>query len=119
MSVNKCIFFFKYFNLSLPIYCRYLYSEKIQPIDVESYCDGYSGYHNYWDFYGNFPRFIKRYEEAIYGRNSSHFEHCKYNTRQNVAIVHVQIASSVNDLINKITKTPKATTADILSNIGK
>ena len=73
----------------------------------------------YWDNYGSLPRFIRRYEEAIYGRKSSDYEHCKNNTRQNVAIVNFQIASSANDLINKIVKTPRVTTADILSNIGR
>ena len=35
-----------------------------------------------------------------------------------MAIVHFHIASSANDLINKIVKTPRVTYADILSNIG-
>ena len=42
-----------------------------------------------------------------------------HNTRKNVAIVHFHIDSSSNDLINKIVKTPRVTTADILSNIGQ
>ena len=76
----------------------------------------------FWDYlrtFGNLPRFIRRYEEVIYGRNSSDDEHCIKNHRQNVAIVNIQIATSANDLINKIVKTPRVTTADILSNIGK
>ena len=48
----------------------------------------------------------------------SDFEHCIKNTKLNVAIVNFQIASSANDLINKIMKTPRVTYADILSNIG-
>ena len=36
-----------------------------------------------------------------------------------MAIVHFYIDSSSNDLINKIVKTPRVTTADILSNIGQ
>ena len=72
----------------------------------------------YWKRYGNLPTFIRRFEEAIYRRNSSNYEHCIMNTRQNVAIVNFQIVSSENDLIIKIVKTPRVTTADILSNIG-
>ena len=98
---------------------RYYYSENSQPIDVEGYCvDKNNGYRMYWDHFGSLPTFIRRYEEAIYGRNSSEYEHCIKNTRQNVAIVNFHIASSANDLINKIVKTPRVTTADILSNIG-
>ena len=86
--------------------------------DVEEYCSQDHNYMIYWSWYGNLPNFIRRYEEAVYGRNSSNYEHCIKNTRQNVAIVNFHIASSANDLINKIVKTPRVTTADILSNIG-
>ena len=75
-------------------------------------------YRSYWDEYGSLPKFIRKYEEAIYGRNSSWIEHCIKNTRKNVAIVHFHIAPTANDIINKIVKTPRVTTADILSNIG-
>ena len=97
---------------------RYSYSENSRPIDVESYCDDNALLYNYYYNYGNLPFFIRRYEEAIYGRNSSGYEHCIKNTRQYVAIVHFHIAPTANDLINKIVKTPRVTTADILSNIG-
>ena len=98
---------------------RYSYSENSRPINVEVVCaDMISNYRFYWYNSGNLPRFIRRYEEAIYGRNSSDYEHCMKNTRQYVAIVHFHIAASANDLINKIVKTPRVTTADILSNIG-
>ena len=75
-------------------------------------------YYNYWKYIGNLPGLIRRYEEAVNGRNSSDLEHCRHNTRKNMAIIHIQIASSANDLINKITKSPSVTTADILSCIG-
>ena len=108
--------------MNLYFMIRYSYSENSRPIDVEGYCDqdGNYGwnYRRYWNFFGNLPNFIRKYEEAIYGRNSSDSEHCIKNTRQNVAIVHFLIAPSANDLINKIVKTPRVTTADILSNIG-
>ena len=98
---------------------RYSYSENSRPINVEVYCaDMISFYKLYWYQHGNLPRFIRRYEEAIFGRNSSDYEHCIKNTRQYVAIVHFLIVASANDLINKIVKTPRVTTADILSNIG-
>ena len=99
---------------------RYSYSKYSKPIDAEKYCkDEYgNSYPMYWRNFGSLPRFIRRYEEVIYGRNSSDYEHCIKNTRQNVAIVNIQIATSANDLINKIVKTPRVTTADILSNIG-
>ena len=99
---------------------RYSYGENTQPIDVEGYCEGWksTSYNYYWFFYGNLPEFIRKYEEAIHGRNSSWYEHCIRNTKQNVAIVHVHIQPTANDLINKIVKTPRVTTADILSNIG-
>ena len=96
---------------------RYSYSENYQRIDAEEYCSQLF-YSTYWERYGNLPTLIRRFEEAIYGKNSSNYEHCIKNTRQNVAIVNFQIASSENDLINKIVKTPRVTTADILSNIG-
>ena len=101
---------------------RYTYSENSRPIDVEAYCvdNEYSYYKFYWTHYGILPYFIRRYEEAIYGRNSSDYDqHCINNTKQYVAIVHFHIAPSANDLINKIVKTPRVTTADILSNIGR
>ena len=97
---------------------RYSYSKDSQPIDAEKYCSQILDYRLYWDRYGSLPKFIRRYEEAIYGRNSSGYEHCIKNTRQYVAIVHFHIAPTANDLINKIVKTPRVTTADILSNIG-
>ena len=99
---------------------RYSYSKDSQPIDAEGYCQmkQHAHYWNYWSYYGSLPKFIRRYEEGIYGRDASNFEHCIKNTRQNVAIVHFYIASSANDLINKIVKTPRVTNADILSNIG-
>ena len=100
---------------------RYSYSKDSQPIDAEVHCSiylGYNPYSYYWEKYGSLPLFIRRFEEVIYGRDSSFYEHCVKNTRQNVAIVHFHIASSENDLINKIVKTPRVTTADILSNIG-
>ena len=104
---------------------RYTYSENSRPIDLERYCDWSSStddtslfYSRYWDSFGNLPNFIRNYEEAIYGRSSDKKQHCINNTRQNVAIVHFHIASSANDLINKIVKTPRVTYADILSNIG-
>ena len=75
-------------------------------------------YQIYWRKFGSLPGFIRRFEEVIYGRNSSNYEHCIKNHRQNVAIVNIQIATSANDLINKIVKSPRVTTADILSNIG-
>ena len=87
-------------------------------MDIEGYCDN-DYYNDYWRLYGNLPQFIRRYEEIIYGRNSSWYDHCIKNHRQNVAIVHFHIAPSANDLINKIVKTPRVTYADILSNIGK
>ena len=96
---------------------RYSYSKDSQPIDTEGHCNN-ANYEYYWRWYGNLPKFIRRYEEVIYGRNSSDYEHCLKNIRQNVAIVNFQIASSENDLINKIVKTPRVTYADILSNIG-
>ena len=96
---------------------RYSYSKYSKPIDAEKYCDTVHGI--YWTHFGNLPKFIRRYEEVIYGRSSSDYEHCIRNHRQNVAIVNIQIATSANDLINKIVKTPRVTTADILSNIGK
>ena len=61
----------------------------------------------------------RKYEEAVYGKNPSDREHCINNTRKNVAIVNFYIDSSSNDLITKIVKTPRVSTADILSNIGK
>ena len=94
-----------------------MYSENSHIIDAEAYCNNYE-YMAYWSSYGNLPQFIRRYEEAIYGKNPSDMEHCINNTRQNVAIVHFHITSSANDLINKIMKTPRVTYADILSNIG-
>jgi len=101
---------------------RYFYGENSHPIDVEGHCDTATGgyYRRYWDYHRdrNLPEFIRRYEEAIYGKDPSVMEHCINNTRQNVAIVHFHIASSANDQINKIVKTPRVTTADILSNIG-
>ena len=97
---------------------RYSYSKDSQPIDAEGYCHNDVGYRYYWDKYGSLPLFIRRFEEVIFWRDSSFYEHCVKNTRQNVAIVHFHIASSENDLINKIVKTPRVTTADILSNIG-
>ena len=100
---------------------RYSYSKDSQPIDAEGYCRndmGFNSYSYYWEKYASLPLFIRRFEEVIYGRDSSFYEHCVKNTRQNVAIVHFHIASSENDLINKIVKTPRVTTADILSNIG-
>ena len=101
------------------IFIRYAYSENSRPIDIEGHCVyAQTNYRNYWDRNGSLPGFIRRYEEAIYGRNSSDYEHCMKNTRQYVAIVHFHIAASANDLINKIVKTPRVTTADILSNIG-
>ena len=42
------------------------------------------------------PGLIRRYEEATNGKNSSNMDHCMQNTRKNVAIVHIQIASSGN-----------------------
>ena len=100
---------------------RYSYSKSSKPIDAEKYCnaDLNYDYQLYWKNFGNLPRFIRRFEEVIYGRNSSDNEHCIKNHRQNVAIVNIQIATSANDLINKIVKSPRVTTADILSNIGK
>ena len=97
-------------------YNNVLYS---YPIDYEEYCDNDDNYNGYWVEYGNLPKFIRRYEEAVYGKNASHREHCISNTRKNVAIVHFYIDSSSNDLITKIVKTPRVSTADILSNIGK
>ena len=94
-----------------------MYSENSHLIDAEAYCNNYE-YMSYWSKYGNLPKFIRRYEEAIYGKNPSDMEHCINNTRQNVAIVHFHITSSANDLINKIMKSPRVTHADILSNIG-
>ena len=94
-----------------------MYSENSHLIDAEAYCNNYE-YMAYWSSYGNLPKFIRRFEEAIYGKNPSDMEHCINNTRQNVAIVHFHITSSANDLINKIMKTPRVTYADILSNIG-
>ena len=94
-----------------------MYSENSHLIDAEAYCNNYE-YMAYWSGYGNLPKFIRRYEEAIYGKNPSDMEHCINNTKQNVAIVHFHITSSANDLINKIMKTPRVTYADILSNIG-
>ena len=94
-----------------------MYSENSHLIDAEAYCNNYE-YMSYWSKYGNLPKFIRRYEETIYGKNPSDMEHCINNTRQNVAIVHFHITSSANDLINKIMKTPRVTHADILSNIG-
>ena len=65
------------------------------------------------------PRFIRKYEEAMYGKQPYDIKQlCIDNTRQNFAIVHFHIAPTANDLINKIVKSPKVTTADILSNIG-
>ena len=99
---------------------RYSYSENSRPIDVEGYCvDTEYNYRYYWSNYGNLPYFIRSYEEVIYGRDSSNYkQRCINNTRQYVAIVHFHIAPTANDLINKIVKTPRVTTADILSNIG-
>ena len=99
---------------------RYSYGKDSQPIDAEEYCDGVHPmpYQRYWREYGNLPEFIRKYEEAIYGRSSDPTQHCINNTRQYVAIVHFHIAPSANDLINKIVKSPRVTTADILSNIG-
>ena len=94
---------------------RYSYGKSSKPIDIEKYCHNFGGY---WHFHGFLPKFIRRFEEVIYGRNSSKHEHCIRNHRQNVAIVNIQIATSANDLINKIVKSPRVTTADILSNIG-
>ena len=97
---------------------RYSYSKDSQPINAEEYCSQ-EEYKNYWRYFiFNLPRFIRKYEEAIYGRNSSDYEHCIKNVKRYVAIVHFHIASTANDLINKIVKTPRVTTADILSNIG-
>ena len=98
---------------------RYSYSKDSQPIaDVEASCHYSTKYWIYWRNYGNLPEFIRKFEEAVYGRNSSDYEHCIKNTKQNVAIVHFHIAPSANDLINKIVKSPRVTYADILSNIG-
>ena len=80
---------------------RYSYSINYLPIDAEGHCADDS-YGVYWAWYGNLPRFIRRYEEAVYGKNASSFEHCIHNTKINVAIVHFYIDSSSNDLINKI-----------------
>ena len=98
---------------------RYSYSKYSKPIDAEKYCNMAESYNHYryWKTFGSLPRFIRRYEEVIYGRSSSDY-HCINNHRRNVAIVNIQIATSANDLINKIVKTPRVTTADILSNIG-
>ena len=98
--------------------CRYYNALYSNLIDYEELCrDAYYNY--YWKAFGNLPRFIRRFEEAVYGKNASSFEHCIHNTKINVAIVHFYIDSSSNDLINKIVKTPRVTTADILSNIGQ
>ena len=101
---------------------RYAYSKYSKPIDAEKYChedlNSDLNHWRYWWKFGSLPTFIRRYEEVIYGRNSSAYEHCIKNARQNVAIVNIQIATSANDLINKIVKSPRVTTADILSNIG-
>ena len=113
---------------------RYSYSENSRPIDdIEGYCEQYSDHFPYWSYwhnYGNLPLSIRRYEAAINGKKSSDYEyqhkwekssdyeHCINNTRKYVAIVHFHIAPSANDLINKIVKSPRVTTADILSNIG-
>ena len=97
---------------------RYFYGKDSYPIDAEEYCNNNVEYKEYWRSYGNLPRFIRRYEEAIYGKNPSNKEHCINNMKQNVAIIHFHIASSANDLISRIVKTPRVTTADMLSNIG-
>ena len=108
-------------QILITLYFRYSYSINYQPIDAYGYCahEYIKSYETYWKHYGNLPFFIRMYEEVMYGRNSSHIEHCIKNTKLNVAIVNFQIASSANDLINQIIKTPRVTTADILSNIGK
>ena len=99
---------------------RYSYSELTQPIDVEEYCEGRRdhGGRDYWRHFGNPPRLIRNYEKAIYNSSDSNTDHCIKNVRKNLAIVHFHIATSANDLINKIVKTPRVTYADILSNIG-
>ena len=110
---------------------RYSYSENSRPIDdIEGYCKKGSPYWFYWSHYGSLPLFIRRYEATINGKKSSDYEnkhkwekssdyeHCINNTRKYVAIVHFHIAPSANDLIDKIVKSPRVTTADILSNIG-
>ena len=54
---------------------RYFYSINYQEIDANGYCayEYILNYETYWKIYGNLPWFLRRYEEEIYGQNSSYF----------------------------------------------
>ena len=90
-----------------------MYSENSHLIDAEAYCNNYE-YMAYWSSYGNLPKFIRRYEQAMYGQDINDVDICINNTRK-LAIVKFQIATQI---INRIKKQQRVTNADIISNVG-
>ena len=94
---------------------RYSYSVSSTAINAEALCKDKS-YFGYWNSgkIGYPPKFIRRYEQVVNGKDISEDEICIENTKK-MAIVKFQIA---NEIITRIKKTQRVTNADLLSNIG-
>ena len=94
---------------------RYTYSLHTNKINAEELCSkkkylsfmssGTTGYP---------PKFIRRYEQIVYGKDIGNDVLCQNRTR-NMAIVRFQIADQI---ITRIKKTQRMTFADFVSNIG-
>ena len=94
---------------------RYTYSLHTNKINAEELCSkkeyltfmssGTTGYP---------PKFIRRYEQIVYGKDIGDDVLCQNRTR-NMAIVRFQIADQI---ITRIKKTQRMTFADFVSNIG-
>ena len=95
---------------------RYAYSVSSTAIDADALCKKKSNYVNQWasGTEGFPPKFIRRYEQAMYGQDINNVDICINNTRK-LAIVKFQIATQI---INRIKKQQRVTNADIISNIG-
>ena len=94
---------------------RYTYSLHANKINAEELCSK----KEYLSFMssgtkGYPPKFIRRYEQIVYGKDIGNDVLCQNRTR-NMAIVRFQIADQI---ITRIKKTQRMTFADFVSNIG-
>ena len=95
---------------------KYTYSASSILFDAKALCkdDRYRGYWTSGKF-GFPPKFIRRYEQVLYGKEIGEDTICIENTKK-LAIVKFQITSQI---ITRIKKSMRVSFADTLSNIGK
>ena len=94
---------------------RYSFSLHANKINVKELCSN-KEYNSFMTSgkTGYPPKFIRRYEQIVYGKDIGNDVLCQNRTK-NMAIVRFQIADQI---ITRIKKTQRMTFADFVSNIG-